>query len=96
MTELDTSSEAGVNRFRNHLRIVLKCRFRLRWSGVEIEQPRGADDKDFLWQVAKALSHSPTSWGVGWEGASSGVGMSTQEYWSGVPLPSPISMHKPA
>ena len=36
-TELDTSSEAGVNRFRNHLRIVLKCRFHLRWSGVELE-----------------------------------------------------------
>ena len=24
------------------------------------------------------------------------MGFSTQEYWSGVPLPSPISMHKPA
>lgn len=33
----NTSSEAGINKHRNQLRILLKCRFHLRWFGVEPE-----------------------------------------------------------
>ena len=36
-----------------------------------------------------------TPWTAAYQAPLS-VGFSTQEYWSGVPLPSPISMHKPA
>ena len=48
--------------------------------------------------IVQSLSHvrlCATPWTVAHQAPLS-VGFSTQEYWSGVPLPSPISMHKPA
>ena len=51
------------------------------------------------WKVkVKSLSSVPllaTPWTAAYQAPLS-MGFSTQEYWSGVPLPSPISMHKPA
>ena len=46
----------------------------------------------------KSLSHAwllATPWTAAYEALPS-MGFSRQEYWSGVPLPSPISIHKPA
>ena len=47
-------------------------------------------------EVAQLLSHVlllVTPWTAAYQ-ASLSMGFSRQEYWSGVPLPSPIEMHE--